>query len=88
MTGDDLKKMREAAGLNQVLMAKLLMVHPSSLSRWEASGEAVIKTDSLHYGLFMALQKLSPERLVELQHEAVAHGEVYSAYLALKEFYK
>ncbi len=37
MTGKELKQLRESAGLNQVELAALVGVHPTSINNWEGS---------------------------------------------------
>lgn len=66
MTGDDLKAIRAKTGLRQEDFAKILGIHPITLSKWEGGGE--LKLRSFHAGILHTMADAPG-----YDHEDIAH---------------
>ncbi|KKL63935.1 hypothetical protein LCGC14_2170160, partial [marine sediment metagenome] len=71
--------MREAAGLNQEQLAKLLKVSKSAISRWESGERAIAPSTADHIQLRLAIEKganiILPQGPISIKAKLTLHVE-------------
>lgn len=79
-TGNQIRELREALGMTPEQFAGLLGVHQSSLYRWEAKGEEVVRLDPMQVRLLVVIR----EQLVQKRpEERVEWGKALLAALVI-----